>query len=243
VPNEKTGIYQIKCGKNGHIYIGSSKHIYRRWYTHRYELGRGKSNCRYLQHAWSRYGEEYFTFTVIEECPADQLEAREQHYINLLKPKFNSITDVKRRFSAEARAKIAAAMRARAALVTHCPRGHEYTSANTYLNKKGKRICRACNAIRAANRIAAETTEQRAVRNAKNMAHYVANHESALKTRRAYVASHKAEKREYDRIHQALRTKRLRERMKAQSPEERELRLAKRREYRRRFKEKKELTL
>jgi hypothetical protein len=27
---------------------------------------------------------------------------------------------------------------------THCPRGHEYTVANTYLNPKGVKICRTC---------------------------------------------------------------------------------------------------
>lgn len=27
---------------------------------------------------------------------------------------------------------------------THCPRGHEYTTENTYVTKKGQRMCRAC---------------------------------------------------------------------------------------------------
>lgn len=30
---------------------------------------------------------------------------------------------------------------------THCPRGHEYTSDNTYINPAGSRICRICMAI------------------------------------------------------------------------------------------------
>lgn len=33
--------------------------------------------------------------------------------------------------------------------VTHCPQGHEYTTANTYTCKQGKRQCRACSAKRA----------------------------------------------------------------------------------------------
>lgn len=28
--------------------------------------------------------------------------------------------------------------------VTHCPHGHEYTEANTYVNPKGHRFCRKC---------------------------------------------------------------------------------------------------
>lgn len=31
---------------------------------------------------------------------------------------------------------------------THCPQGHKYTYHNTYVTRKGKRMCRTCNAIR-----------------------------------------------------------------------------------------------
>ena len=31
---------------------------------------------------------------------------------------------------------------------THCPQNHEYIPENTYINSKGKRICRTCNRIR-----------------------------------------------------------------------------------------------
>ena len=34
--------------------------------------------------------------------------------------------------------------RARAVAITHCPSGHEYTAANTYTSKGGKRSCIAC---------------------------------------------------------------------------------------------------
>lgn len=33
---------------------------------------------------------------------------------------------------------------ARCAKATHCPRGHEYSSRNTRVDKRGKRACRAC---------------------------------------------------------------------------------------------------
>ncbi len=37
------------------------------------------------------------------------------------------------------------------ALKTHCPRGHEYTHANTRTNS-GSRVCRACDRIKKANK-------------------------------------------------------------------------------------------
>lgn len=34
--------------------------------------------------------------------------------------------------------------RHRGASITHCPRGHAYDEANTYIRKSGARLCRAC---------------------------------------------------------------------------------------------------
>jgi hypothetical protein len=39
-------------------------------------------------------------------------------------------------------------LRRQGAAVTHCPRRHEYTEANTYRGKKGLRVCRECSRIR-----------------------------------------------------------------------------------------------
>lgn len=36
---------------------------------------------------------------------------------------------------------------ARNAAKTHCPRGHEYDSKNTYIKKNGGRSCRACRRV------------------------------------------------------------------------------------------------
>lgn len=35
---------------------------------------------------------------------------------------------------------------------THCPQGHEYTEANTYIGKHGSRFCRACDKNRSKNK-------------------------------------------------------------------------------------------
>lgn len=37
---------------------------------------------------------------------------------------------------------------ARNAAVTHCPQGHPYTEANTYVRASGARVCKKCNAER-----------------------------------------------------------------------------------------------
>jgi hypothetical protein len=66
------------------------------------------------------------------------------------------------------------------ALTTHCPKGHAYDEANTYINAKGKRFCRACNRIRVAAVYAAETPEQTAQRRSRNMEHYRKNRERYL---------------------------------------------------------------
>lgn len=39
-------------------------------------------------------------------------------------------------------------LRRQGAAVTHCPRQHEYTEANTYRGKRGLRACRECQRIR-----------------------------------------------------------------------------------------------
>lgn len=38
-------------------------------------------------------------------------------------------------------------IRRAADLVTHCPQGHPYDEANTYVNKHGHRLCRACSGV------------------------------------------------------------------------------------------------
>ena len=41
---------------------------------------------------------------------------------------------------------------------THCPRGHEYSPANTIVNNRGERVCRECNRADAARRYQARRT-------------------------------------------------------------------------------------
>ena len=218
---ESCGIYSISCSANGKQYVGSSSQIQTRWRTHRRELNRGSSVCTILQNAWTFYSEAAFQFSVLEECPKDVLEAREQHYIDTLKPALNSITEIKRRYGVEMRAKMAASLRARAAKITHCPKGHAYDAENTYIGNKGKRICRRCAYERNTAAFQNETPEQREVRLQRAGVYYEANRESLLEQQAVYTAAHKDAKRAYDRANRAKLTAQKRVAFQAMSVEER----------------------
>ncbi|MDE1904971.1 MAG: GIY-YIG nuclease family protein [Rhodospirillales bacterium] len=84
------GIYAITNTVNGKQYVGSSAHLQDRLYEHHRDLRPGKHPNRHLQHAWNKYGSEAFTFTLIEEIEdVNLILAREQHWIDTLKPSYN----------------------------------------------------------------------------------------------------------------------------------------------------------
>lgn len=62
-----SGIYKITHVTTGDAYIGSSRHIQKRWQDHRYLLERGKHHNRLLQRRWDECGAEAFTFEILEE--------------------------------------------------------------------------------------------------------------------------------------------------------------------------------
>ena len=54
-----------------------------RFYEHRADLRHGIHFNQHLQHSWNKYGEENFTFTVIEYCERSLLDERECYFITL----------------------------------------------------------------------------------------------------------------------------------------------------------------
>jgi len=86
----KSGIYTITNTVNGKFYIGSASHLSMRWNYHKSKMRGNKSDCRILQKAWNKYGEENFTFRIIE-LVADKknLLEREQFYLDSMKPVYN----------------------------------------------------------------------------------------------------------------------------------------------------------
>jgi group I intron endonuclease len=77
-----TGVYKIENIKTGKLYIGSSISVKRRQYYHFNRLRNNKHPNRHLQNSFNHHGEEYFQFSIIEECTELDVIAREQFWID-----------------------------------------------------------------------------------------------------------------------------------------------------------------
>jgi len=71
------GIYCIENLDNGKKYIGSSRNILSRFAKHRYDLRTGRHSNPYLLNVYNKYGEELFSFYILELCDGDLLEDKE----------------------------------------------------------------------------------------------------------------------------------------------------------------------
>lgn len=79
------GIYKITNTKNNKLYVGSALSIKSRFTQHLYLLKRNKHFNSHLQSSWNKYGENSFTFEVIEICLSQELKTREEYFILLYK--------------------------------------------------------------------------------------------------------------------------------------------------------------
>jgi len=83
----KPGIYRIINIINGKIYIGSSINVRKRKNLHFSRLRKNTHECKHLQSAFNKYGEENFKFEIIEYVKdKNKLIEREQYWIDNLKP-------------------------------------------------------------------------------------------------------------------------------------------------------------
>ena len=78
-----TGVYAIRNTVNGKHYIGSTSLGFDvRWGVHRRQLARGDHGNAHLQAAWNKYGGDVFEFFILEVVPVDQLQTREQFWLD-----------------------------------------------------------------------------------------------------------------------------------------------------------------
>lgn len=78
---EVCGIYRITNLINRKVYVGSSKRVWNRWYYHRSRLRNNKHCNIVLQRSWNKNEENSFEFGILETCPEEDLDAREQFWI------------------------------------------------------------------------------------------------------------------------------------------------------------------
>lgn len=77
------GVYKILCLINNKFYIGGSKDIEYRLKCHRRNLNHSKHINPYLQYAWNKYGEDNFTFAIVEYVENKEiLPDREQWWLD-----------------------------------------------------------------------------------------------------------------------------------------------------------------
>lgn len=74
-----TGIYIIRNSINNKVYIGRSTDIHRRWTTHLHDARCGENSKIHI--AMRVIGIDNFYLEVLEECPVEKLNEREQYYI------------------------------------------------------------------------------------------------------------------------------------------------------------------
>jgi group I intron endonuclease len=85
-----SGVYFIRHRESGKMYVGIATRIDHRLKTHQWKLERGESHNSRLAAAFKHSGGwDAFETGILEECPVEFLEAREQHRVNTLKPGYN----------------------------------------------------------------------------------------------------------------------------------------------------------
>lgn len=90
IGDRRPGVYLIVCLPTGEAYVGGSVCVTRRFQQHRYELRRGDHHSTRLQTAWDCHGESAFSFGYLVKCEESDVLRYEQHFIDVLKPEFNT---------------------------------------------------------------------------------------------------------------------------------------------------------
>lgn len=85
----KSGVYWIRNKTDNKIYIGSTKKLRHRELEHLSMLRRGCHHSPHLQHAWDKYGEANFEFTILITCHPTMCLWYEQQFLDQWGPDYN----------------------------------------------------------------------------------------------------------------------------------------------------------
>lgn len=86
------GVYLMRAA-TGELYVGSSIDCKGRWRNHCKDMRDGKHNFRVMEIVAAHRGTGViaFEFAMLEECDAERLVEREQHWMDVLKPTLNAV--------------------------------------------------------------------------------------------------------------------------------------------------------
>jgi group I intron endonuclease len=83
-------IYKIQCEKDGRFYIGASINPHKRHLEHFNDLRKNRHHNRFLQRAFNKYGEDTFTYSILEEFDQEDLMwKREEEILEELSNTYN----------------------------------------------------------------------------------------------------------------------------------------------------------
>lgn len=87
---KKAGVYLWINKSNGNTYVGSSLNLTVRMYSY-YSLPFLAKSNRLIDRALLKYGFSSFRLEILEYCSVNELLKKEQHYMDLIKPKYNIV--------------------------------------------------------------------------------------------------------------------------------------------------------
>lgn len=88
------GIYKIVNLINGKVYIGQTKESFqRRFWLHRWKLRNDSHDNTHLQRSWNKYGEDKFSFEIVEVLNEDTVESIDEKEIKWIQ-RYKSKTGV-----------------------------------------------------------------------------------------------------------------------------------------------------
>ena len=85
-----SGVYAIIHQPSGRAYVGSSRHIFKRWWHHANTLNHGRHHAADLQDLWLLSGPGAFVFVVLEQCAIEDLVLREQAWLDSFEAPLNA---------------------------------------------------------------------------------------------------------------------------------------------------------